>query len=70
MIKKVNRNEVRQARHTRVRNTVSGTTDVPRLSTLDNMKDYTSMLPHVCNLSISKTMLTASSKLIATSDDH
>ena len=32
MIKKVNRNEVRQARHTRVRNTVSGTTDVPRLN--------------------------------------
>ena len=32
MIKKVNRNEVRQARHTRVRKTVSGTTDVPRLN--------------------------------------
>ena len=32
MIKKVNRNEVRQARHTRVRNTVSGTTDAPRLN--------------------------------------
>ena len=32
MIKKVNRNEVRQARHARVRKTVSGTTLVPRLN--------------------------------------
>ena len=32
MIKKVNRNEVRQARHARVRQTVKGTTDVPRLN--------------------------------------
>ena len=32
MIKKVNRNDVRKARHTRVRNKVSGTTDIPRLN--------------------------------------
>lgn len=32
MIKNVNRNEVRKARHTRVRNNVSGTTEVPRLN--------------------------------------
>lgn len=32
MIKKVNRNEVRKARHTRVRNKVSGTSDIPRLN--------------------------------------
>ena len=32
MIKKVSRNEMRQARHTRVRNKVSGTTEVPRLN--------------------------------------
>ena len=32
MIKKVNRNEVRKARHTRVRNKISGTTDIPRLN--------------------------------------
>lgn len=32
MIKKVNRNEVRQARHTRVRKTVSGTSETPRLN--------------------------------------
>ena len=32
MIKKVNRNEVRQARHARVRKTVSGTSETPRLN--------------------------------------
>lgn len=32
MIKKVDRNEVRKARHARVRNKVYGTTEVPRLS--------------------------------------
>ena len=32
MIKKVNRNEVRQARHARVRKTVSGTSEIPRLN--------------------------------------
>ena len=32
MIKKVNRNEVRQARHVRVRQTVKGTTECPRLN--------------------------------------
>ena len=32
MIKKVSRNEMRQARHTRVRNKVFGTTEVPRLN--------------------------------------
>ncbi len=32
MIKKVDRNEVRKARHTRVRNKMSGTKDIPRLN--------------------------------------
>ena len=32
MIKKVNRNEVRQARHARVRKTISGTSETPRLN--------------------------------------
>ena len=32
MIKKVDRNEVRKARHTRVRNKLSGTKDIPRLN--------------------------------------
>ena len=32
MIKKVSRNEVRKARHTRVRNKMSGTSDIPRLN--------------------------------------
>ena len=32
MIKKVNRNDVRKARHIRVRNKISGNTDIPRLN--------------------------------------
>ncbi|MEG0025679.1 MAG: 50S ribosomal protein L18 [Bacilli bacterium] len=32
MIKKVSRNEVRKARHVRVRNKIVGTTDIPRLN--------------------------------------
>lgn len=32
MIKKVNRNEVRKARHIRVRNKISGTNETPRLN--------------------------------------
>ena len=32
MIKKVSRNEMRQARHARVRNKISGTAEVPRLN--------------------------------------
>lgn len=32
MIKKVNRNDVRKARHTRVRNKVSGSSETPRLN--------------------------------------
>ena len=32
MIKKVSRNEMRQARHARVRNKITGTTEVPRLN--------------------------------------
>ena len=32
LIKKVNRNEVRQARHTRVRNKLAGTSETPRLN--------------------------------------
>ena len=32
MIKKINRNEVRKSRHTRVRNKIVGTTSIPRLN--------------------------------------
>ena len=32
MIKKISRNDVRKARHERVRDKVSGTTDIPRLN--------------------------------------
>ena len=39
MIKKVNRNEVRQARHTRVRNKLSGTSETPRLNVFRSNSD-------------------------------
>ena len=38
MIKKVNRNEVRKARHERVRSKVSGTASVPRLNVFRSNK--------------------------------
>lgn len=39
MIKKVSRNELRQARHSRVRETVTGTTSVPRLNVFRSNKN-------------------------------
>ncbi|MCI8778641.1 MAG: 50S ribosomal protein L18 [Bacilli bacterium] len=39
MIKKVSRNEMRQARHSRVRETVIGTTSVPRLNVFRSNKN-------------------------------
>ena len=39
MINKVSRNEVRKARHTRVRKKVVGTTDIPRLNVFRSNKN-------------------------------
>ena len=39
MINKVSRNEVRKARHTRVRNKVVGTTEIPRLNVFRSNKN-------------------------------
>jgi large subunit ribosomal protein L18 len=39
MIKKVSRNEARQARHARVRAKVSGTKDIPRLNVFRSAKN-------------------------------
>ena len=39
MIKKVNRNEVRKARHNRVRNKVSGSNETPRLNVFRSLKN-------------------------------
>lgn len=37
MIKKISRNEARKARHSRIRTKLSGTSDSPRLSVLDQI---------------------------------
>ncbi len=39
MIKKVSRNEMRQARHSRIRETVNGTANVPRLNVFRSNKN-------------------------------
>ena len=41
MIKKVSRNEARQARHKRIRNKISGTKDIPRLNVFRSAKNIT-----------------------------
>ena len=41
MIKKVSRNEARQARHKRIRNKISGTKDIPRLNVFRSAKHIT-----------------------------
>ena len=58
MIKKVNRNEVRQARHTRVRKTVSGTTDVPRLNVF---RSNSNIFAQIIDDTKGVTLVTASS---------
>ena len=39
MIKKVSRNEMRQARHTRIREKINGTKSVPRLNVFRSNKN-------------------------------
>ena len=58
MIKKVNRNEVRKARHTRVRNKISGTTDVPRLNVF---RSNSNIFAQIIDDSEGKTLVSASS---------
>ena len=41
MIKKVSRNEARQARHKRIRTKISGTNDIPRLNVFRSAKHIT-----------------------------
>lgn len=41
MIKKVSRNEARQARHKRIRSKISGTNDIPRLNVFRSSKHIT-----------------------------
>ena len=41
MIKKVSRNEARQARHARIRKRLSGTNEIPRLNVFRSAKHIT-----------------------------
>lgn len=58
MIKKVNRNEVRQARHARVRNKVSGTKEIPRLNVF---RSNSNIFAQIIDDSEGKTLVSASS---------
>lgn len=58
MIKKVNRNEVRQARHARVRNKVSGTKETPRLNVF---RSNSNIFAQIIDDSEGKTLVSASS---------
>lgn len=44
MIKKVSRNEVRKARHARVRNKISGTKDIPRLNVFRSARNIVAQI--------------------------
>ena len=58
MIKKENRNKVRQARHARVRNKVVGTKDVPRLNVF---RSNSNIFAQIIDDSEGKTLVSASS---------
>lgn len=58
MIKKVNRNDVRQARHARVRSKVFGTKDVPRLNVF---RSNSNIFAQIIDDSAGKTLVSASS---------
>ena len=58
MIKKENRNKVRLARHERVRNKVSGTTDAPRLNVF---RSNSNIFAQIIDDSEGKTLVSASS---------
>ena len=58
MIKKENRNKVRQARHTRVRNKVEGTSETPRLNVF---RSNSNIFAQIIDDSEGKTLVSASS---------
>ena len=58
MIKSVNRNKVRQARHTRVRNKISGTKDIPRLNVF---RSNSNIFAQIIDDTEAKTLVSASS---------
>ena len=58
MIKKVSRNDVRKARHTRVRNKISGTSDIPRLNVY---RSNSNIFAQIIDDSAGTTLVSASS---------
>ena len=58
MIKKVDRNKARVARHTRVRNKVTGTSSVPRLNVF---RSNNNIFAQIIDDEASKTLVSASS---------
>ena len=59
MFKKVNKNEVRKAKHTRIRYTLSGTADMPRLNVYRSIKEISAQ---IINDKEGKTLCSASSQ--------
>jgi len=59
MFKKVNKNEVRKAKHTRIRYTLSGTADMPRLNVYRSINEISAQL---INDKEGKTLCSASSQ--------
>ena len=59
MFKKINKNEVRMAKHTRIRYTLSGTADMPRLNVYRSINEISAQL---INDKEGKTLCSASTK--------
>ena len=59
MFKKVNKNEVRKAKHSRIRNTIKGTSDMPRLNVYRSTNE---IYAQIIDDKAGKTLASASSK--------
>lgn len=59
MFKKINKNEVRKAKHTRIRYTLSGTADMPRLNVYRSINEISAQL---INDKEGKTLCSASTQ--------
>ena len=59
MFKKENKNEVRKAKHSRIRHTLSGSADMPRLNVYRSLKEISAQL---INDKEGRTLCSASSK--------
>lgn len=59
MFKKVNKNEVRKSKHTRIRNTLKGTAEMPRLSVYRSTNE---IYAQIINDKTGTTLCSASSK--------